>query len=286
MNKFSVIGAGQVGSALILALSQVKFKLQVVSDRSIRKARQVVKIVGQGQATNDNKTAVSPADIIFICVPDDFISLVVNNLARVDFKNKYVFHTSGACSSRLLEPLVKRGAAVASFHPVQTFAGPDPEPDIFQGIYFGIEGQPKAKQLGRKLAARLGAKTLYLSPEEKSVYHLACSMSSNFLVLLLFEVIELFRTIGLEEKETIKILVPLLNKTLQNVKKLGIERSLTGPLIRGDCQTVKSHLSITSLRPGLDKIYRSLAQESLVIGQRRGLSEDKIKALKKLLRQK
>jgi predicted short-subunit dehydrogenase-like oxidoreductase (DUF2520 family) len=286
MNKFSVIGAGQVGSALILALSKVKFKLQVVSDSSIRKARQVVKIVGQGQATTDNAATVGPADIIFICVPDDHIPLVVNDLTGVDFNGQYIFHTSGACSSKLLEPLAKKGAIVASFHPVQTFAGSDPKPDIFKGIYFGIEGQPKARQLGRKLSARLGAKTLFLSPEEKPVYHLACSMSSNFLVLLLFEVKELFRTIGLEEKDTIKILMPLLNKTLQNVKKLGIEKSLTGPVVRGDCQTVKSHLSITSLKPGLDNIYRSLAKESLLIGQKRGLPEDKIKALKKLLGQK
>jgi predicted short-subunit dehydrogenase-like oxidoreductase (DUF2520 family) len=286
MNAFSVIGSGQVGSALALALSRKRFRLQIVSDCSIWKARQVRKIVGQGRATTDNLVAASSADIIFICVPDDLISEVVKDIAIIDFKGKYVFHTSGACSSKLLEPLACKGAAVASFHPVQTFAGRIPQPEIFRGIYFGIEGQPKARQFGKKLAARLGARTLVLSAEEKPVYHLACSISSNFLVLLLFEVKELLKSIGLEEKDILEILTPLLNKTLQNVKKLGTEKSLTGPVVRGDYQTVKKHLAITSTKPGLDDLYRSLAREALLIGQKRGLNEDKIKALKQLLERK
>ncbi|MGB9836296.1 MAG: DUF2520 domain-containing protein [Candidatus Saccharicenans sp.] len=133
------------------------------------------------------------------------------------------------------------------------------------------------------MARALKSQVILLAPEDKPAYHLACSISSNFLVVLLSEIKDIMRTIGLDERATLDVLTPLLNKTLHNVKKLGIEESLTGPVVRGDVETVKKHLEITSGFPGLDRVYRAMALEALKIAEKRGLGEDRLKALKQLL---
>ncbi|MBC7348793.1 MAG: DUF2520 domain-containing protein [Candidatus Aminicenantes bacterium] len=286
MKTLSIIGAGRVGTSLAAALTRKGLSLKYLSDPLPGRARRVRQMISQGRATTDNKLAARSAGIIFICVPDDLIPVVVKELQELDWQGKYVFHTSGACASDLLQPLSKKGARVASFHPAQTFAGDLPEPGLFQGIYIGLEGQAEAVKLGQKLAARLGAQALLLSAREKPLYHLALSISSNFLIVLLNEVKELLRTSGLEEETILEILTPLLDKTLQNVKKLGIESSLTGPVIRGDLETVKKHLTLTAKQPGLDRVYRALASEALKIAGRHGLSPKKIRALKRLLEQR
>lgn len=286
MKSFSVIGSGRVGTALALALCQKGLELKYLADSSPARARRARKLIGQGRATDDNLLAARRAGIIFICVPDDLITEVVKEMSAAELSGKFVFHTSGACSSELLQPLSLKGARVASFHPAQTFADYPGNPGLFKGIYIGIEGQPEAVELGKKLAVRLGSRVLLLSAAEKQLYHLAMCVSSNFLVILLFEVKELLKTVGLEEPAVLEILAPLLNKTLQNVKNLGVEASLTGPVARGDLKTVEKHLTLTAEKPGLDRIYRAMALEALTLAENRGLSREKIKALKLLLEQK
>lgn len=283
IKNFSIIGAGRVGTALAAALVRRKWNLKAIADISPEKARQARKITGQGRSTTDPVKALRDSDLIFICVPDSRITGVVEQLLKAEVKNKFIFHTSGAHPSSLLHPLAEAGARVGSFHPVQTFATEIPDDDIFKGIFIGLEGQPEAVKLGLKLARDLGSQVILLSPEDKPAYHLACSISSNFLVVLLSEIKEITQMIGLDEETTLDILIPLLKKTLHNVKKLGIEKSLTGPVVRGDIDTVKEHLEITSGFPGLDRVYRAMALEALKIAEKRGLDENRLRSLRQLL---
>jgi len=280
---FSIIGAGRVGTALAVALAARNWKLKVIADAVPEKARRLKKMVGQGRATTEAQQAVRQAELIFLCVPDSQIEKVVSQIAKEEVKNKYFFHTSGALSSSLLTPLKEKGARVGSFHPVQTFATETPEKDLFRGIFIGLEGQPEAVRLGLKIARTLRSQVILLSPEDKPAYHLACSISSNFLVVLLSEIKDIMESISLDEKTTLELLTPLLKKTLHNVKKLGVEESLTGPVVRGDAETVKKHLEITARFPGLDRIYRAMALEALKIAEKQGLKENSLKALKRLL---
>lgn len=286
MRNFSILGAGRLGTTLARALCHAGYHLKYISDVIPERARNTRRITGQGRVTDDNRRAASRAEIIFICVPDDLIPSVVEEISTLNFEGKYVFHTSGTLSSEILKPLARKGAQVASFHPAQTFSEPLTDPGIFEHIYIGLEGDAEAVELGQELAEKVGAQVLLLSPAEKPLYHLSLSIASNFLVVLLYEVAELLKTIGLEEKAIVEILDPLLERTLLNIKNKGPVSSLTGPLVRGDLETVKKHLSITRLHPGLDRIYRAMAAEALKIARERGLPEGKIKALKRLLERK
>ncbi|MBC7363243.1 MAG: DUF2520 domain-containing protein [Candidatus Aminicenantes bacterium] len=283
LKDFSIIGAGRVGTALAAALTAQNWNLKVIVDSVPEKARRLRKMIGQGQASAEASQAVRRSELIFLCVTDSQIEKVVRQIVKEEVQNKYFFHTSGALSSSLLAPLKEKGARVGSFHPIQTFATETPEKNLFRGIFIGLEGQPEAVRLGLKIARTLKSQVILLSPENKPAYHLACSISSNFLVVLLSEIKDIMKSIGLDEETTLNLLTPLLNKTLHNVKKLGIEASLTGPVIRGDAETVKKHLEITARFPGLDRIYRAMALEALKIAEKHGLEEYRLKALKRLL---
>jgi predicted short-subunit dehydrogenase-like oxidoreductase (DUF2520 family) len=286
MKSFSIIGAGKVGTSLGLALASKGFKLKYISDCNPDARRQARRVIKKGQTTGDNRLATKAAEINFICVPDGSIRNVVKELSNLDLGGHYVFHTSGAVSSRVLRPLARQGAQVASFHPVQTFATTCPDPDIFRGIFFSLEGEAKAVELGQSLAEKLQSGVILISPANKPLYHLACSMASNFMVVLLSEVKDLFELLGLDEKAFLEVIYPLLTRTLLNIKELGCEQSLTGPILRGDLKTVKEHLRALSSKPDLQKLYRLMSMEALKMAEKRGLGSDKVKALKHLLVQK
>ena len=286
MKSFSIIGAGKVGTSLGLALVSKGFKLKYISDCNPDARRQARRVIKKGQTTGDNRLATKAAEINFICVPDGSIRNVVKELSNLDLGGHYVFHTSGAVSSRVLRPLARQGAHVASFHPVQTVATTRPDPDIFRGIFFSLEGEAKAVELGQSLAEKLQSGVILISPANKPLYHLACSMASNFMVVLLSEVKDLFELLGLDEKACLEVMYPLLTRTLLNIKELGCEQSLTGPILRGDLKTVKEHLRALSSKPDLEKLYRLMSMEALKMAEKRGLSSDKVKALKHLLVQK
>jgi predicted short-subunit dehydrogenase-like oxidoreductase (DUF2520 family) len=286
MKSFSIIGAGKVGVALGLALVNKGLRLKYISDCSPDAARRAKKLIKKGKTTQNNRLATQSAEISFICVPDGLIRKVVRELSDLDLDGHYIFHTSGAVTSRVLRPLSRQGAVVASFHPAQTFATTCPEPDIFRGIFFSLEGDEKAIELGQSLAEKLESGVILISPADKPLYHLACSMASNFMVVLLTEVKDLFELLGLDEQACLEVIYPLLSRTLLNVKELGCEQSLTGPILRGDLKTVKEHLKALSSQPDLEKLYRLMSLEALKMAEKRGLSTSKVKALKRLLVQK
>ncbi|HOL45228.1 MAG TPA: DUF2520 domain-containing protein [Candidatus Saccharicenans sp.] len=286
MKSFSIIGAGKVGVALGLALVNKGLRLKYISDCNPDAARRAEKLIKMGKTTQNNRLATQAAEISFICVPDGLIRKVVRELSELDLDGHYIFHTSGAVTSRVLRPLSRQGAVVASFHPIQTFATTCPDPDIFRGIFFSLEGDEKAIELGQSLAGKLQSGVILISPANKPLYHLACSMASNFMVVLLAEVKNLFELLGLDEKACLEVIYPLLSRTLLNVKELGCEQSLTGPILRGDLKTVKGHLKALSSQPDLEKLYRLMSLEALKMAEKRGLSASKVKALKRLLVQK
>ncbi|HOP60200.1 MAG TPA: DUF2520 domain-containing protein [Candidatus Saccharicenans sp.] len=286
MKSFSIIGAGKVGVSLGLALVSKGLRLKYISDCNPDAARRAKKIIKTGKMTQDNRLATQAAEISFICVPDGLIRKVVRELSELDLDGHYIFHTSGAVTSRVLRPLSRQGAVVASFHPVQTFATTCPDPDIFRGIFFSLEGDEKAIELGQSLAEKLQSGVILISLANKPLYHLACSMASNFMVVLLAEVKDLFELLGLDEKACLEVIYPLVSRTLLNVRELGCEQSLTGPILRGDLKTVKEHLKALSSQPELEKLYRLMSLEALKVAEKRGLSASKVKALKRLLVQK
>ncbi len=289
MNKVSIIGAGRLGTSLASALAKKGYSIRVLSCRRSFSAKESQKIIGQGKALTDNVQAARLGDLLFLCLPDEEIEKIAAQLAAsdIDWSKKFVFHCSGLFPSEILKALKDKGAATASFHPVQSFPHKKIDPAHFKNVYFGLEGNGRALAMARKIVQRLGGHPFILKAKDKAIYHSACSLASNFLVVLLEMAVSLLKQTGLDEEKALQILLPLVQGTLHNVKKFNIGTSLTGPVVRGDQKSLKSHLKALSAFPSYQETYRKLAKQALEIARReKRLPWSRIRAMKRLLEEK
>jgi len=286
MSEIAIIGAGKLGTNLGYALSQKSHRIATLSDRHLSIAQESQQFIGQGEYVDDNRYAARHGQWIILTVPDDAIETVAKELADSDigWQDKFVFHCSGLLTTESLGPLEKRCALVASIHPVQSFPQKKPDPKAFQDIFFGLEGKQKALELATRIVRQLGGQHFILEAQNKPLYHTACSMASNFLATLLDTAIELLKQAGLTKSEASQALLPLVQGTLHNVKNFDTSTALTGPVVRGDKETIAKHLEALLKHPELRDLYIKMAYRSLYIAKRENkMPEEKFKALKVLL---
>lgn len=286
MNEFSIVGAGRLGTCLAAALAARGWKPVVLVDRDPQAARQARRIVGAGAAATDIRRAAAGTGPVFLTVPDDAIEPVARRLARAgrDWTGRLVFHTSGLVPASALEPLRKNGALVAAFHPAQSFPDKSAGAHCFQGVFWALEGDGAAVRAGRGIVRRLGGRAIVISEADKPLYHAACSLASNAFISLEVAAAELLAALGIGENRAAALLAPLVQGTLQNVKKMGLKRALTGPIVRGDIDTVRKHLEALRSYPSQAKLYRVLGEWALETASGRGLSASKVRALRRTLR--
>jgi predicted short-subunit dehydrogenase-like oxidoreductase (DUF2520 family) len=213
-----------------------------------------------------------PGSTVFLTVPDGAIALFVHDVARADVVPPSVafVHCSGALGLGVLGPL-GTAHAVGSFHPLQSFPRPRP-PEAFRGSLVAIDARtPALRRRLERLARDLGAKPRGVAEADRVVYHAAAVLASNYLVALAGQAVELLETIGWSESEAVAGLIPLMRGALDEVNRRGPTAALTGPIRRGDVETVTRHLEALAGRPRTADLYRMLGQIALEIAVRAGL---------------
>jgi predicted short-subunit dehydrogenase-like oxidoreductase (DUF2520 family) len=270
----AVVGAGAVGTALALRLADRGYPVRAVLSRTPDEARALADRVGAAVGTDD--AAALPADVrlVLLCVPDDAIAAGADRLAALDhpWARTVVGHTSGARTAAVLAPLAGRGAATFSAHPLQTFA-PGTGPGAFDDIVVAVEGGEEGVRAGTGLARRLGARPVVLSAAEKARYHCAAALASNGLVALMGVVQEILSSAGVEG-EAAALMAPLVEQTWANLKTGAPEGVLTGPVARGDRETVAAHLeALREETPHLVPLYAALSTEMARLAVRSGRLE-------------
>jgi predicted short-subunit dehydrogenase-like oxidoreductase (DUF2520 family) len=229
--------------------------------------------------------------VVFLTVPDGAVAGVASGLAgpggAVPPTVAFV-HTSGALELGVLAPLA-RSHAVGSFHPLRSFPEPGP-PEAFRRIVIAVDGStvPLLRVLSR-LARDLGAKPRRVMDGERALYHAAAVFASNYVVALLGEAVGLLEEAGWTQEDAVRGLVPLAQGAVANVAKTGPTRALTGPIRRGDAQTVERHLGalgkgrLGARRRGL---YRMLGEVALEIARQAGLEPSAAEQTRRALTQK
>lgn len=284
--SFSVVGAGRLGTTLAAALVRRGWKAELIVDEDARAARESRRVVGRGRTAAALRAGARPGGVVFVAVPDDAVGRVAAGLARsgVPWSGRAVFHLSGLLPARVLAPLARRGAVTASLHPVQAFPRKDSPASIFKGVTWGVEGDPAGVEAASEVVRALGGAILLLAETDKPLYHAACVMASNTLVALERTAVGLLGAIGIGSGEAAGMLLPLAQRTLQNVKDLGLEKALTGPVLRGDAATVRKHLEALRADPAARQVYLALSRQALEIAVERGLGADRVRPMKRLLR--
>ncbi len=285
MNRFSIVGAGRLGTSLGAALVRRGWEIAFIVDKDARAAREGRRIIGAGRAAVTIGRTARPGEVVVLAVPDEAVAGVAASLAGSGpgWDGRTVLHTSGVLPADALRPLKRRGARIGSLHPVQTFPRKDVPASVFRGITWGVEGEEAAVATALALVRSLGGRALLLAAKDKPRYHAACALASNALVALMGEAAGLLKTAGIDDRTASDILLPLAQETLQNVKNLGPAEALTGPVRRGDVATVRKHLEALKGEPGAGGIYRALGRRVLKEAAASGLPPAKVRTLRRLL---
>jgi len=296
----AIVGAGSLATFLAVALKDAGFTITEIiardTPRSRRHARALAAKVGAQTVTAHSATL--EATLLWFCVPDREIrgaaSALAGNVAaraaadkkgrlhntlhnKVRSRVRFAFHSSGALLSRELEPLRKAGIAVASVHPLMTFvSGTHPS---LTDVPFAMEGNGAAMQVGRQIVRKLGGESFSLPAARKAAYHAWATLTSPLLLAFLVTLEEAARAAGFTRKDARRKSLPIIRQTLANYSRLGPAPSFSGPLVRGDADTVARHLAVLKKHPGARDVYVALARAAL-----RGLPVKNRDELRRLLR--
>jgi predicted short-subunit dehydrogenase-like oxidoreductase (DUF2520 family) len=249
-NSLAIIGAGRVGRALGRGLRELGWKIGAVVTRSEGSARRAVRFIGAGKAFAGMTRQILASRLILIATPDDEISVVAQELARIgeeELRGKVVLHTSGAMDSGVLDAVRERGATVGSMHPLQSFSGVS-APSL-EGKVFTIEGGTQAVRVARQIARSLGGSPVHIAGSMKILYHAAAAMAAGHVLVVEEAATHLLASLGMRRSEAVRALLPLTRQVLENFETLGPRAAWTGPLSRGDYKVVRAHLEALQESP-------------------------------------
>lgn len=283
MVKIGFIGAGVVGTALAVRLKEKGYTIAAVSSRTLSSAQRLASLVEgcsvhkQGQEVADN------CEFVFLTVPDDAIAEVC---ASVNWREGHkVAHCSGALSIEVLKPAKEKGAQVGSFHPLQTFASTEQAILNLPGSTFAIEGEGEILEELKSMASALNGEWIILRPEDKPLYHLSAVLACNYWITLVKLSSDIWQSFGIPPAKSISYLLPLLKGTLNNLERLGLPYALTGPISRGDIETIKRHIkALKHFFPSLLPLYLELGRNTIPIALAKGrIREEKAKEMIEIL---
>ncbi len=288
----AIIGAGRVGSSVGYLLKRAGYRIAGVAARSRESAAKAVSFIGGGEPAAGAQHA-APGELVFITTPDRAIKEVCESLARAGVlaPGSLVVHMSGAHSLDLLDAAVNAGCFRAVLHPLQSLASREEGIKTLPGSYFRVEADPEARETARTLVQALGGIELVMpkwSPgnDSPALYHAGAVAVSNYFVALVHYGLKFYQELGADRQQALNAVLPLIRGTLHNIETLGVPDALTGPIMRGDSQTIREHLAAMQKRsPGLIRLYEELARQTVEVALDKGsIDQQKAEELLKLLR--
>jgi len=246
--KISIIGAGTVGSVLATALFDMGYPIVSVISRTGASAIRLGHSVKCKKISTQISDIASNTDIVFITVSDAVIEKIAIDLAKtknLKFKKLFAVHVSGVHSTDVLEPLRKKGTLVGSIHPIQSFPSSIKISKLqskLKGIYYGIEGSNESIKKAEEIIANLGGHSIIITKNLKPLYHVACVFASNYMTMFLNTISELSSSLKLKASWA-EVFGPLMMTTMENVIQTSPSSALTGPIVRGDMDTLDLHLN-------------------------------------------
>jgi predicted short-subunit dehydrogenase-like oxidoreductase (DUF2520 family) len=221
--------------------------------------------------------------ILILAVPEEALHDVVNEVSRAGRRSGHcvALHLSGVLSTDILAPLHGAGYTVGSLHPLQTVADPWSGAERLRGCAYAIAGEPGALTAARRIVDALDGRALVIPPALRPVVHAAAVFASSYVLVAAATIARVLAEAGIDEDEAIAASTPLMRGTIDTVEHLGLGAALTGPVARGDLDTVRLHLS--RLSPRERRLYSALGLETVELARGAGLDPARADALEALL---
>ena len=283
----NIIGAGRLGKTLAnLWHHSAQFEIAGICNRTLPSAKAAREFIGAGSPCA-KISDLPPADCWLIAVGDDEIDTVAQALGRHLSEQRATAHTVFHCSGALPAAALShcRPARIASAHPVHSFAAPEHSLLALSGSTAALEGDDEALEVLQPAFTTLGCKTITLSAEQKVLYHSGSVVACNYLTTLMDLSLQIFAAAGIDETTAQQLLEPIVMQTARNNFSLGPARALTGPIARGDLDTIRKHLAaLEPLQPLLAENYRGLGLATVDLAERAGLDGARASALRTTLK--
>jgi predicted short-subunit dehydrogenase-like oxidoreductase (DUF2520 family) len=180
------------------------------------------------------------------------------------------------------------GTHILSFHPLQSFSYPDTSVVSVKGSVFTLEGDASALTIAYQLVEDLGGQPVIIQKHQKALYHAGACVASNYFVSNVHFAVALLKAAGFTTETAQSALLPLIRGTLQNLGSAPISQALTGPIARGDTDTITKHLlAMSHISPELLPLYTQLGLYTVKVAVEKGcLTIDQIQKLEQILSDK
>ena len=270
----SIVGPSKVGTAIAVLARRAGYEVAAIGGRDLVKTEMAAEQIGGLVKAGTPFEAAGAGELVLLAVSDDAIETVCNELAEADAfsTGTVVAHCSGALGHDILRTArERRGCQIASLHPLQTFPTVQSAIDGLAGVHWFLEGDEQAVKVLNGLVTAIGGRPVSISSEQKPLYHAAAVMACNYLTALMDASLATAGGAGVESQTAWEALEPLVKHTVANISNMGPAAALTGPIARGDSETVVRHLeALEKYDPELAEIYRVLGRRTVRLAREEG----------------
>ncbi len=272
--RIALVGPGRVGCAVSKRLHEAGYPITSVISRNMERATEACSYIGCSTTAASVQLAdLASAQIILLAVPDDQIRRVAVQIQTTSqlSKTTMLTHFSGLHPAKIMDHQ-SSPQPLLSLHPLLPFANREKAYINLHGCPCALESDaPEALVMGEELVSAIGGHSFAIDHDKKSLYHSAACIASNYLVTLFASARKLLISCGIEPEQVTPLLLPLVQASVENIKNLGPEQGLTGPIVRGDIGTVTEHLqSLQDNAPELLQLYREVGAVTTEISKNSG----------------
>lgn len=283
-SSIAIAGPGRLGQALGRLLQDLGQPVLAIAGHDFSGTSTAAEFIGSGVQAVALSDLPSLASRILIAVPDDALPSVARELAAAHDPVSVALHTCGSRGPEALIALKERGTSRGTFHPLQTISTPEQGVADLPGSSFGITADGPALDWALEICTLLRGTPLIIPAEARPLYHAAAVMASNYIVTMIDAAIVLLQQSGVSEEQARSALAPLIRASVANSLAVGPAQALTGPIERGDQQTVAAHLRALHNAPEtLRDLYCSAGLHAAGLAQRKSPATDR-RIIESLLR--
>ena len=259
------VGAGRAGRVLATAAHQAGYEVVAVASRTPAHARALADAVGARHVPTP-VAAARAADVTFLTVPDAAVTKVAATITAsgTGLGGHGLVHCSGAHHAAAIGALRQLAAQVGAVHPLQALTL-DSDPEVLRGTFFSVEADPGLLPALQRMVADVGGIPFAAPAGDRALYHAAAVLAGNAPLALLARAAGLLETAGVDPAMATEALATLLEGAARNVRRLGAQAALTGPVVRNDADTVARHLRALRNDEATRRLYLLLARDTLAL---------------------